>query len=86
MYNVILSRQSLKDLERLKRAGYSKKAKELTDIVTENPYQSPPPFEKLVGDLSGYYSRRINEQHRYIYQVLPNTQDLKDVNDELYYA
>jgi len=76
MYKVILSRQAVKDLEKLKRAGLSKKAKELTDIVTVNPYQNPPPYEKLIGDLKDCYSRRINEQHRYVYKVLPNTEKI----------
>ena len=84
MYKAILSRQAQKDLEKLKQAGYSKKAKKLTDIVEENPYQNPPPFEKLVGDLQGSYSRKINDQHRYIYQILPNTSNFLDENGELY--
>jgi len=80
MYKTILSRQAEKDLEKLKRAGtsYARKAKRLVDVVSDNPYQNPPPFEKLVGDLQGYYSRRINEQHRFIYDVLPNADNLKD--------
>jgi Txe/YoeB family toxin of toxin-antitoxin system len=79
MYKSILSRQAEKDLEKLKRVGtsYASKAKRLVDIISNNPYQNPPPYEKLVGDLQGYYSRRINEQHRYIYYVLPNTDKLK---------
>jgi len=84
MYRVVLSRQAQKDLEKLKRAGYSKKADELTGIVTINPYQSPPPFEKLVGDLRGFFSRQINNQHRYVYQILPNTKNLLDENNEPY--
>jgi len=68
MHKVIFSRQAVKDLEKLKRAGtaYSEKAKMLAGIVSKNPYQNPPPYEKLVGDLQGYYSRRISEQHRFI--------------------
>ena len=83
MYKTILSRQAEKDLEKLKRAGlsYARKAKNFADIVSENPYQNPPPYEKLVGDLQGYYSRRINEQHRFIYDVLPNTDNLKNENE-----
>jgi len=82
MYKVILSRQSMKDLDKLKRAGavYEKKAKELVDIVSENPYQNPPPYEKLTGDLQGYYSRRINDQHSFIYDVLPNSDNISDEN------
>jgi len=82
MYKAILTKQALKDLDKLKQAGaaYARKAKELVDIVEENPYKNPPPYEKLTGDLQGYYSRRINEQHRFVYDVLPNTQNLKDEN------
>jgi len=80
MYKVIFSRQAVKDLEKLKRAGlvYVKKTKTLIEIVSVNPYQNPPPYEKLVGDLQGYLSRRINEQHRFVYDVLPNTHNTKD--------
>jgi len=86
MYKVILSRQAEKDLSKLKRAGaaYTRKAKELVGIVTENPYQNPPPYEKLVGDLQGYYSRHINEQHRFIYDVLPNADNLTDAGGTPY--
>ena len=80
MYKVILSRQAVKDLDKLKQAGaaYAKKAGELVGIVAANPCQNPPPYEKLVGDLQGYYSRRINEQHRFVYDVQPNTDNLMD--------
>ena len=81
MYKVILSRQAQKDLDKAKRAGYGKKIKELIIIVTDNPYKTPPYYEKLTGDLQGYYSRRINEQHRFVYDVLPNSDNLKDEND-----
>jgi len=86
MYKAILSRQAEKDLQKLKRAGasYVKKAKGLVDIVSINPYQIPPPYEKLVGDLQGYYSRRINEQHRFIYNTLPNTDGIEDEHGALY--
>jgi Txe/YoeB family toxin of toxin-antitoxin system len=82
MYKVILSRQAVKDLKKLKRAGttYARKIKELTEIVAENPYQNPPPYEKLIGDLQGYYSRRINEQHRFVYDILENIDNIKDEN------
>ena len=74
MYKVIFSKQSLKDLEKLKRAGksYAKKARELVEIVKVDPWMNPPAYEKLVGDLQGYYSRRINDQHRFVYAILPN--------------
>jgi len=69
MYKVVLTKQAQKDQARLKTAGLSKKAKVLVDILAINPYQNPPPFEKLVGNLAGLYSRRINIQHRMIYYI-----------------
>ena len=67
MYEVKLSKRAQKDLQKLKQSGLSKKAKSLVDILKENPWQNPPPYEKLVGDLNGFYSRRINVQHRLVY-------------------
>ena len=86
MYKVILSRRSIRDLENFRQAGtaYLRNIKGIIDIVSENPYQNPPPYEKLVGDLQGYYSRRINDQHRFIYDVLPNTDNIKDENEMPY--
>jgi len=80
MYKVILSRQAVKDLDKLKQAGavYARKVGELVCIVSADPYQNPPPYEKLVGDLEGFYSRRINVQHRFIYDVQPNTNNYTD--------
>ena len=83
-YKVILSSYAFKDLEKLKRAGYNKKAWELVNIIRENPYKNPPRYEKLMGDLRGFYSRRINEQHRFVYNVLPNNDNLLDENKERY--
>jgi len=86
MYKAILSKQAAKDLEKLKQAGaaYVRKAKSLVEVVENDPYKNPPPFEKLTGDLNGYYSRRINAQHRFVYDVLPNTNNFKNENDEPY--
>ena len=84
MYRVTLSRQAEKDFGKVKRTGYGRKVKELISIVEKNPYQTPPRYEKLVGDLQGYYSRRINEQHRFVYDVKPNTENLKDADSNLY--
>ena len=69
MYKVILSKQAMKDYEKLKVAGMFPKAKKLLDIVKTDPFQNPPPYEKLIGNLSGFYSRRINIQHRLVYAV-----------------
>lgn len=68
-YRVVLSRQAMKDREKLRAAGLLDKAKRLAELVAENPYQKPPPYEKLVGDLAGMYSRRINIKHRFVYTV-----------------
>ncbi len=81
MHKAILSKQAHKDLEKLKRANLGKKAKELVDVVEENPFKTPPRYEKLSGDLKDYYSRRISDQHRFVYQVLPNADNLTDEND-----
>lgn len=69
MYRIVFEKQALKDLDKLKAANISNKAKILIDIMKENPYQNPPRYEKLVGNLNGLYSRRINIQHRLVYQV-----------------
>jgi len=84
MYKVVTTRQAAKDSDLLKRAGLSEKAKEFTRIVKQNPYQNPPPYEKLLGNLDGYYSRRINRQHRFVYEVLSNADNLIDENDVPY--
>lgn len=68
-WRIVYTRQAQKDAKKLSDAGFRKKADELLKILGENPYQTPPPFEKLVGDLRGAYSRRINIQHRLVYQV-----------------
>lgn len=69
MYKIVFTKQSLKDLDKLKKANISLKAKALIDVIRDNPYQNPPRYEKLVGKLDGILSRRINIQHRLIYQV-----------------
>lgn len=69
MWTVLYSSQARKDAKKLASAGLKGNAKALLDILAVNPFQNPPPFEKLVGDLSGTYSRRINIQHRLVYEV-----------------
>ncbi len=66
-YEVVFSKQAVRDSKRLKESGLDKKAKQLIEILKENPFQNPPPYEKLLGDLKDYYSRRINIQHRLLY-------------------
>jgi toxin YoeB len=69
VYELYFTKQSQKDAQKIKEAGLKNKAELLLDIIRHNPFQNPPPYEKLVGDLTGAYSRRINIQHRLIYQV-----------------
>jgi len=69
-WQLVYTQQAQKDAEKLASAGLKEKAKTLLGIVADNPFQNPPPYEKLVGDLAGAYSRRINIQHRLVYQVL----------------
>lgn len=77
MYSIVYSKRAKNDIVKLKAAGLDKKAKNLIDLLRENPYQSPPSFEKLKGDLSGALSRRINIQHRLVYQVLEAEKTVK---------
>ena len=74
---VVFTRQAEKDAKKLSAAGLRPKAETLLEILARNPYQNPPPYEKLVGDLAGAYSRRINIQHRLVYQVLDSTRTVK---------
>ncbi|MWV16160.1 Txe/YoeB family addiction module toxin [Pseudomonas sp. L-22-4S-12] len=76
-WQLIYTKQAQKDAQKLAAAGLKEKAKALLEVVRENPLQNPPPYEKLVGDLSGTYSRRINIQHRLVYQVLQEEQVVK---------
>ena len=68
-WQIVYTRQAQKDASKLAAGGLKVKAQELLGILALDPYQSPPPFEKLVGDLAGAYSRRINIQHRLVYEV-----------------
>jgi Txe/YoeB family toxin of toxin-antitoxin system len=70
MWRIVFTKQGQKDAKKLAAGGLRAKAEKLLDILHEDPYQTPPPFEKLLGDISGAYSRRINIQHRLAYQVL----------------
>lgn len=70
MYRVVFTKQAAKDAKKLKAAGLDAKAKELVGIVSADPFAYPPAFEPLVGSLAGMYSRRINRQHRLVYEVI----------------
>ena len=68
-YKILYSKFALKDAKKLSSAHLDAKAKELIEIIKKNPFENPPPYEKLVGNLSGAYSRRINIKHRIVYEV-----------------
>lgn len=70
MYKILYHKRALKDIERIKQDKLEKKVKGLIEILRNNPYQNPPPYERLLGELKDYYSRRVNIQHRLVYQVL----------------
>ena len=76
-WRVVFTKQAQKDAKKLAASNLKGKAEALLAILRENPYRTPPPFENLVGDLGGAYSRRINVQHRLIYQVLDDEKTVK---------
>lgn len=76
-WRLVYTKQACKDATKLAAAGFKPKAMELLSLLAENPFRNPPPFEKLVGDLAGAYSRRVNIQHRLVYQVLPEQRVVK---------
>ena len=76
-WRLVYTKQAQKDAEKPAAADLKPKAQSLLAVLGENPYQAPPPFEKLVGDLSGAYSRRISIQHRLVYQVLDDAKTVK---------
>ena len=76
-YELVYTRQARKDAKKLKGTPLAKKAKELLDVIQADPFTDPPPFEALVGDLKGAYSRRINIQHRLVYAVLDDKRIVK---------
>lgn len=76
-WRLVYTRHAQKDAKKLASSGLKDKAKILLGVIANDPFANPPPFEKLVGDLSGAYSRRINIQHRIVYQVLENEKTVK---------
>lgn len=76
-WKIVFTRQAQKDSLKLKSAGLKTKAEVLLEILGKNPFQNPPPFEKLIGDLNGAYSRRINIQHRLVYQIYQDSKTVK---------
>lgn len=69
MWEIVFTKRALKDAKKVTRAGLKPKIDHLISLLQTNPYQNPPPYEKLTGDLAGIYSRRINIQHRLVYEV-----------------
>ncbi|RUO76488.1 Txe/YoeB family addiction module toxin [Pseudidiomarina taiwanensis] len=76
-WKLVYTKQAQKDANKLASSGLKQKAQDLLTLIADDPYCKPPPFEKLIGDLSGAYSRRINIQHRLVYQVLENERVVK---------
>lgn len=77
MYTIQYNKNVLKEIPKLKENKLAEKAHKLIEIIKINPYQTPPPYEKLVGDLESYYSRRINLQHRLVYQVIEDEKKVR---------
>lgn len=76
-WQLVFTKQAQKDAKKIAHSGLRPQAEQLIEILKENPFKNPPPYEKLVGDLSGAYSRRINIQHRLVYQVLDDIKTVK---------
>lgn len=76
-WTLVFTKQASKDAKKIAASGLKPKAQQLLDVIAGNPFQNPPPYEKLVGDLGGAYSRRINIQHRLVYQVLEPERTVK---------
>ena len=76
-WRIVFTKQAQKDAKKLSSAGLQAKAQRLLEVLSENPFLTPPTYEKLVGDLAGAYSRRINIKHRLVYQVIENIKTVK---------
>jgi Txe/YoeB family toxin of toxin-antitoxin system len=76
-WTIVFTKQAQQDAQKLASAGLKPRAERLLQILRDNPYQTPPPYEKLVGDLAGAHSRRINIRHRLVYQVLEKQHTVK---------
>ena len=85
MWRVVFTKQAQKDAKKLSAANLRSKAEQLIEILRENSYSTPPPFERLLGDLSGAFSRRINIQHRLVYQVLDDEKTVKVIRMWTYF-
>ena len=86
MYNIVYTKKAINDIPKLKSVKLDIKAKALIEIIKENPYKTPPTYEKLMGDLTGAYSRRINIKHRLVYEVLEEEKTVKIISLWTHYA
>ncbi|MDY0139624.1 MAG: Txe/YoeB family addiction module toxin [Candidatus Izemoplasmatales bacterium] len=77
MYKIMFTKLAIKDNEKLKEVGLSEIVRKLIELIKNNPFQTPPPYEKLVGDLVGLYSRRINIKHRLVYEMIKKEKIIK---------
>ena len=84
MYDIRLTKQAVKDTVNIERAGLKPKAAKIIQTIRQNPFEESQDFEKLKGDFKGAFSRRINRQHRFVYEVLPNDESLEDTTGEPY--
>ena len=76
-YEVVLTKQAIKDANKIAAVGLGPKVRKLLELIEKDPFAAYPPYEKLLGDLTGFYSRRINIQHRLVYQILPDDKIVK---------
>ena len=79
MYRIVYDKQAIKDIKNLKSVRLDEKARKLIEVIKDNPFRNPPPYEALVGNLQGVYSRRINIQHRLVYQVYNDPVELDGI-------
>lgn len=80
MYKIVYTKTALKDIPKLKSVHLDETAKNLIEVIRSNPFKTPPPYEKLVGDMTGAYSRRINIKHRLVYQIYENEKTVKIIS------
>ncbi len=80
MYEIVYTKTAIKDIPKLKAAHLDVNTRALIDIIRINPYQTPPPYEKLIGDLFGAYSRRINVKHRLVYEIIEDIKTVKIIS------
>lgn len=79
-YKIVYTKKAIKDIKNLKASGIDKKAKMLVELIKQNPYQTPPSYEKLQGELKGAYSRRINIQHHLVYEIYEKEKTIKIIS------